>query len=77
MTETQTNMGEEFTIRQSVSVCQFVPLYSHQAISNLSADLGSLGQGGGFETICTVLGPEMGEYIVYGHARNTNRQQTS
>jgi hypothetical protein len=52
-------MGEEFTICQSV--CPTLWPTSHQAISNLSTDLGSLGQGGGFITICTVLGQEMGE----------------
>ena len=31
----------------------------HQAISNLSTDLDSLGKDKGFKTICKVMGPEM------------------
>ena len=37
---------------------------SHQAISNLSTDLDSLGQGRGFKTICKVMGPEMKKNIL-------------
>ena len=41
----------------------FWPL-SHQAISNLSTDLDSLGQGGSNKTICKVMGPEMKKKIL-------------
>ena len=37
---------------------------SHQAISNLSTDLDSLGQDRGFKTICKVIGPEMKKYLL-------------
>jgi hypothetical protein len=49
-----------------VSLCvwsTFWPL-SYQAISNLSTDLDSLGQGKGFKTICNVMGPEMKKKIL-------------
>ena len=37
---------------------------SHQGISNLSKDLDSLDQGGGYKTICKVMGPEMKKKIL-------------
>ena len=37
---------------------------SHQAITNLSTDLDSLGPGGGNKTICKVMGPEMKKKIL-------------
>ena len=61
MTETQTDMGEQFTIHQSLSECSIFLPTSHQAISNLSIDLDSLGQAEGNKIICKVIGLEMGE----------------
>ena len=40
---------------------------SHQAISNLSTDLESLGQGKGFKTICKVMEPEMKKKYHWRH----------
>ena len=37
---------------------------SHQAISNLSTDLDSLGPSGGNKAICKVMGPEMKKKIL-------------
>ena len=37
---------------------------SHQAITNLSTDLDSLGPGRGNKTICKVMGPEMKKKIL-------------
>jgi hypothetical protein len=47
-------------------VCVFDQLFDplfHQDILNLSTDLDFLGQGGGFKTICKVIGPEMKKNI--------------
>ena len=41
-------------------------LLFHQAISSLSIDLDSLGHGGGFKTICKVMGPEMKKKDIIG-----------
>ena len=53
-----------------MSVCVFDQFFDppfHQAISNVSTDLDSLGHGGGFKTICKVMEPEMKKKYYWRH----------